>query len=135
MLWHEMFLKKIFKYLAPYLKGSHSPWGFPISHCFSCIIYCNTKWRFLPIWKRAYFIKQTRTRTSILRKSGTQTLRKSAPTQKFTVWAKNSLLSNLMVLVSNMTIVFQNFNQKYPTKALLLPNLCIFILQKILHLD
>ena len=54
------------------------------------------------IW--AYFIKWTRTRT--FRKSRLGSLEKADPIPKFTVWVKDSLITNLRMLISNMTIAF-----------------------------
>ena len=54
----------------------------------------------------AYFMNRTRTRTRTLEKADPGPLEKADPTWKFTVWVKDTFLTNLRVLISNMTIVF-----------------------------
>ena len=54
---------------------------------------------------KAYFIKRTRTRT--------QTFKKADPIPKITVWVKDLFLTNLRVLILNMTILFWNPNPKH----------------------
>ena len=55
-------------------------------------------------------------------------LEKADPIPKFTVWVKDSFLTNLWVLISNMTIAFfKILAQKYPKKAFLVPNLGILV--------
>ena len=56
-------------------------------------------------------------------KSGPRTLEKVDPITKFTMMAKNSFLIIPRLLISNMTTVFQVQFQKYPNKAILIPNL------------
>ena len=52
-----------------------------------------------------------------------RTLEKMDPIPKFTMMGKNSFLIIPRLLISNMTIVFQVQFQKYPNKAILIPNL------------
>ena len=65
--------------------------------------------------ERAYFLKRTRIRTRIFRKSG--------PYPKFTVWLKDSFLTNLRVLTSNMTIVFESSCPKIPKQGIFSPKI------------
>ena len=46
--------------------------------------------------------------------------------KKFTVWVKNSYLTNLKVLISNMTMLFSNFSPKISKSDIFMPNLRIF---------
>ena len=45
-------------------------------------------------------------------------LKKADPIPKFTVWVKDSFLTNLRVLISNMSIVFKNSSPKIPTSGI-----------------
>ena len=62
-------------------------------------------------------------------------LEKADPILKLVVLVKHSYLTNLRVLISNMTIFLKILSQKYPNKAFLVPNLRIFFFRKILQSD
>ena len=50
--------------------------------------------------------------------------------RQFCLFSKFCNCTNSRVLISNMTTVFQNSSKKYPDKALLVPNLSIFIISQ-----
>ena len=56
--------------------------------------------------RMAYFIKPTEPGPGTSEKADPGPLEKADPIPKFTVWVKDSFLTNLRVLISNMTIVF-----------------------------
>ena len=58
----------------------------------------------------------------------TRTFTKTDPMPSFAVWVKNSFLTNSMVLILYMTIVFKIPCQKHRNKAFLVLNVGIFIL-------
>ena len=64
----------------------------------------------------------------LLEKVHSRPLEKADHVPKSTVWVKNSILTNLRVLISNMTIVFLNIPaEKYPNEVFLVLALGILI--------
>ena len=76
----------------------------------------------LSVTKSALY-KQAWIQTYTFRKREPQTVGKIESYTKLNVSIKDSLMRNLRVLISNMTIVFKFLAQTYPDKEFLVPNL------------